>query len=128
VNDQVERILEQGTTAGVEVLGRPIVLITMIGAKSGTTRLVPLMRVEKDGRYAIVGSKGGDAAHPSWYYNVKAHPAVSLQDGEIVVDLVARELDGEEREEWWQRSVQAYPTYAELQTKTARLIPVFVLE
>jgi F420H(2)-dependent quinone reductase len=128
VREQTERILGHGTTDGVEVLDRPIVLVTTTGAKSGKQRYVPLMRVEKDGRYAMVASKGGDPAHPSWYFNVKANPAVKLQDGDKVVSLTARELDGAERQQWWELAVEAYPPYAEYQTKTTRLIPVFVLE
>lgn len=128
VREQTEQILEQGTTDGVGVMDRPIVLVTTTGAKSGKRRYVPLMRVEKGGRYAMVASKGGDPAHPSWYFNVKANPAVTLQDGDRVVALTARELDGTERDEWWGLAVEAYPPYAEYQTKTDRRIPVFVLE
>jgi F420H(2)-dependent quinone reductase len=128
VREQTERILEQGTTDGVGVMDRPIVLVTTTGAKSGKRRYVPLMRVEDGGRYAMVASKGGDPAHPSWYFNVKANPAVTLQDGDRVVALTARELDGSERDEWWRLAVEAYPPYAEYQTKTERRIPVFILE
>jgi deazaflavin-dependent oxidoreductase (nitroreductase family) len=128
VREQTERILQQGTTDGVEVLDRPIVLFTTTGAKSGKQRYVPLMRVEKDGRYAMIASKGGDPAHPSWYFNVKANPAVTVQDGDKVVALTAREVEGAEREQWWDLAVEAYPPYAEYQTKTTRQIPVFVLE
>ena len=128
VREQTERILEQGTTDGVEVLDRPIVLFTTTGAKSGKKRYVPLMRVEENGRYAMVASKGGDPAHPSWYHNVVAHPQVTVQDGDKVAELTAREVDGAEREHWWELAVQAYPPYAEYQEKTDRLIPVFVLE
>src|ERR1043165_7448095 len=94
VREQTERILEQGTTEGVEVLDRPIVLFTTTGAKSGKKRYVPLMRVEENGRYAMVASKGGAPGHPSWYFNVKAHPQISVQDGATVRDLTAREIDG----------------------------------
>ena len=128
VREQTERILAQGTTDGVEVLQRPVVLFTTTGAKSGKKRYVPLMRVEEDGRYAMVASKGGDPAHPSWYHNVQANPTVTAQDGDKVVTLTAREVDGAEREHWWELAVSAYPPYAEYQTKTTRLIPVFVLE
>lgn len=128
VREQTERILKQGTTDGVEIFDRPVVLLTMTGAKTGKRRYVPLMRVEKDGRYAIVASKGGAPDHPSWYFNVKANPSVTLQDGDKVLALTARELEGSEREEWWRLAVEAYPPYAEYQTKTDRQIPVFVLE
>jgi F420H(2)-dependent quinone reductase len=128
VRAQTERILEQGTTDGVEVLDRPIVLFTTTGAKSGKKRLVPLMRVEHDGHYALVASKGGAPEHPSWYHNVKAYPQLTAQDGDKVARLTARELEGDERQAWWDRAVAAYPPYAEYQTKTDRLIPVFVAE
>ncbi|MCH5642701.1 MULTISPECIES: nitroreductase family deazaflavin-dependent oxidoreductase [unclassified Gordonia (in: high G+C Gram-positive bacteria)] len=128
VRTQTTTILEQGTTDGVQVLGRPIVLFTTTGAKSGKKRYVPLMRVEEDGRYAMVASKGGAPSHPSWYHNIKAHPQVTVQDGAEVRELTAREVDGDERAHWWDLAVAAYPPYAEYQTKTDRQIPVFVLE
>ena len=128
VRDQTQRILEQGTTDGVEVLDRPIVLFTTTGAQSGKKRYVPLMRVEDNGHYAMVASKGGDPKHPSWYFNVLANSAVTVQDGEKVFDGHAREVSGDERERWWKLAVEAYPPYAEYQTKTTRQIPVFVVE
>lgn len=129
VREQTQKILEQGTTDGVEVMDRPIVLFTTTGAQSGKKRYVPLMRVEENGKYAMVASKGGDPKHPSWYFNVKANPTVSVQDGDKVLpDRTARELEGEEREHWWKLAVEAYPPYAEYQTKTDRLIPVFIVE
>ena len=128
VREQTEKILEQGTTEGVEVMGRPIVLFTTTGAKSGKKRYVPLMRVEENGKYAMVASKGGAPEHPAWYYNVKANPQVTVQDGTEVKELTAREVSGEERAHWWKLAVEAFPPYAEYQTKTDREIPVFVLE
>ena len=128
MREQTERILAQGTTDGVEVLDRPIVLFTTVGAQSGKKRYVPLMRVEEDGRYAMVASKGGDPKHPSWYFNVKANPAVTVQDGEKVLEGTAREIEGEEREHWWKLAVEAYPPYAEYQANTSRQIPVFIVE
>ena len=128
VRNQTEKILEQGTTDGVQVADRPVVLFTTIGAKSGQKRDVPLMRVEENGHYAMVASKGGAPEHPSWYFNVKANPQVTAQDGETVVELTAREVSGDERAHWWELAVAAYPPYAEYQTKTDRQIPVFVLE
>jgi F420H(2)-dependent quinone reductase len=128
VRDQTERILAQGTTDGVEVLDRAIVLFTTTGAQSGKKRFVPLMRVEEGGKYAMVASKGGDPKHPSWYFNVVANPEVTVQDGERVFTGTAREIEGAEREHWWELAVAAYPPYAEYQTKTTRQIPVFVVE
>lgn len=86
------------------------------------------MRVEENGRYAMVASKGGAPEHPAWYHNVKAHPQVTVQDGQKVAELTAREVSGDEREHWWNLAVAAYPPYAEYQVNTDRLIPVFVLE
>jgi F420H(2)-dependent quinone reductase len=128
VRDQTEKILETGTTEGVEIKGRAVVLVTTRGAKSGKLRKVPLMRVEHEGRYAIVASLGGAPKHPVWYYNVKADPEVDLQDGTETRDFVAREVTGDEKAVWWERAVAAYPDYADYQRKTDRQIPVFVLE
>ncbi len=128
VRAQTQRILAQGSTDGVEILDRPVVLFTTTGVKSGKKRYVPLMRVTEDGRYAMVASNGGDTKHPSWYHNVKANPTVIVQDGDEVATMTAREVDGAEREHWWALAVEAFPPYAEYQTKTDRLIPVFVVE
>lgn len=128
VRDQTEKILEAGTTDGVDINGMPIVLLTLRGAKTGKLRYTPVMRVEHDGSYAVVASKGGAEQHPTWYYNIKAHPEFPLQDGTVTKDYVAREVEGAERDEWWERAVAAFPPYAEYQTKTDRQIPVFVLD
>lgn len=128
VQNQTKQILETGTTEGIKVVGRPIVLLTVRGAKSGALRYTPVMRVEHDGSYAVVASKGGAPEHPTWYFNIKAHPEIVLQDGTEVKDYVAREVDGAERAEWWERAVAAFPNYAEYQEKTDRLIPLFVLD
>jgi F420H(2)-dependent quinone reductase len=107
--------------------GLPVVIVTMRGNHSGKIRKVPVMRVEHDGAYAIVASKGGAPTHPNWYFNLKAHPdEVRVQDGARILDLSVREVDGEEREEWWERAVAAYPPYADYQKNTDRRIPVFV--
>lgn len=107
--------------------GLPIVIVTTRGARSGKVRKLGLMRVEHDGEYALVASKGGAPDHPDWYFNVKADPtALVIQDGPEPFDAVAREVTGEEKAEWWRRAVAAYPPYAEYQQKTSREIPVFV--
>ena len=128
VREQTEKILETGTTEGVQVYDRPIVLVTIRGVKSGKLRYTPLMRVEHDGRYALVASKGGAPEHPTWYHNLVAHPHVELQDGTVKKEYDARQVEGDERAQWWERSVAAFPPYAEYQEKTDRQIPVFVLE
>jgi deazaflavin-dependent oxidoreductase (nitroreductase family) len=128
VREQTEKILAAGTTDGVEVYGRPIVLVTVRGAKSGKLRYTPVMRVEHDGRYAMFASKGGAPEHPAWYHNLVANPHVELQDGTVTKEYDVRQLSGDERAQWWERGVAAYPPYAEYQEKTTRQIPVFVLE
>jgi F420H(2)-dependent quinone reductase len=128
VRDQTEKILETGTTDGVDIGGRPVVLMTTRGVRSGKLRKVPCMRVEHDGSYAVVASLGGAPKNPVWYHNVKAEPHVELQDGTVTRDYTAREVFGEEKARWWKRSVAAFPNYEEYQKKTDREIPVFVLE
>ncbi|GAA1580164.1 MULTISPECIES: nitroreductase family deazaflavin-dependent oxidoreductase [Kribbella] len=128
VRDQVDKVAEAGTTDAVDIQGMKVVLMTMRGAKSGKIRKVPVMRVEHDGVYAAFASLGGAPKNPVWYNNLKADPKVTLQDGDVVGEYVAREIDGAEYDEWWVRGVAAYPPYAEYQTKTSRKIPVFLLE
>jgi F420H(2)-dependent quinone reductase len=128
VRDQTEKILAAGTTEAVDIKGRSVILLTTRGVKSGKLRKVPLMRVEHDGAYAIVASLGGAPKHPVWYHNVVADPDVELQDGTETHDYRAREVHGEEKAQWWERAVAAYPDYADYQKKTDRQIPVFVLE
>ena len=128
VRDQVELIESSGGTEGTTLRGMPVVVLTNRGAKSGKLRKTPLMRVEHEGRYAVVASQGGAPDHPSWYFNLLADPHVELQDGPVKQDMVARELEGDERREWWKRAVAAFPPYREYQAKTRREIPVFVLE
>lgn len=107
--------------------GLPIIIVTNRGHRSGKLRKTPLMRVEHDGEYALVASKGGDPAHPEWYHNLVADPtAVMIQDGPEPFDVVVREVEGEERDIWWERAVAAFSPYAEYQEKTDRSIPVFV--
>ncbi|MEU0300772.1 nitroreductase family deazaflavin-dependent oxidoreductase [Streptomyces sp. NPDC006175] len=127
VREQVELIESSGGTQGTTLRGRPVILLTTLGAKSGKLRKTPLMRVEHDGEYAVVASLGGAPKHPVWYYNVQAHPEVELQDGTVKQEMTAREVTGEEKALWWGRAVEAFPDYADYQTKTDREIPVFVL-
>lgn len=129
VADQLSAIDAAGTTDAASVQGRPVVVVTMRGARSGQLRRVPLMRVEHDGSYLAVASKGGAPEHPQWFHNITAHSDVLVQDGTTQHALRARLLeDGPEREAWWERAVAAFPSYADYQDKTDRQIPVFVLE
>ena len=107
--------------------GLPIIIFTTRGHRSGKVRKTPVMRVQHDGEYALVASKGGAPDHPLWYYNLLAHPDdVELQDGPEPFEVVVRQVSGPERALWWDRAVKAYPAYAEYQEKTTREIPVFV--
>jgi deazaflavin-dependent oxidoreductase (nitroreductase family) len=130
VRKAVAKIEEAGDTKVGQWGPLKIVLLTMRGAKTGKLRKVPLMRVEHEGSFLAVGSDGGAAKHPVWYYNLKADPKLTLQDGTETSEYVARELeaDTDERAEWWERATAVFPTYLEYQTKTERLIPLFLLE
>ncbi|GAB4054630.1 nitroreductase family deazaflavin-dependent oxidoreductase [Catellatospora paridis] len=130
VRDQVELYESSGGTKGTTLMdtGLPVIILATLGAKSGKIRKTPLMRVEHDGRYAVVASLGGAPKHPVWYYNVLQNPTVELQDGPRRREMAAREVTGEEKAQWWDRAVAAYPPYADYQKKTDREIPVFVLE
>lgn len=128
VRDQVDAIEAAGDTRAVSVMDRPVVLMTMRGRRSGAVRKVPVMRVEHDGAYAAVASKGGAADDPAWYANLVADPAIVLQDGTRSWPATAREVHGAERDAWWARCVEAFPQYATYAENTDRLIPVFVLE
>jgi deazaflavin-dependent oxidoreductase (nitroreductase family) len=128
VRDQVQAYESSGGTEGTTLRGLPVVLLTMVGASSGKLRKVPLMRVEHEGRYAAVASQGGAPKHPAWYRNLKEHPQLELQDGPAKGDYTAREVTGEEKAQWWERAVAAFPDYADYQEKTEREIPVLVLE
>ncbi|MGM1030434.1 MAG: nitroreductase family deazaflavin-dependent oxidoreductase [Actinomycetota bacterium] len=108
--------------------GKPIILLTSVGARTGKLRKTALMRVEHEGEYLVVASQGGAPTHPVWYYNLTQQPHVELQDGAERHDYMARELEpGAERDAWWARAVEAWPDYASYQEKTDRLIPVFLL-
>lgn len=125
--ENAELYMSSGGTEGTELKGKPVVLLTTIGAKTGKLRKTPLMRVEHGGQYAVVASLGGAPKHPVWYHNIKAHPQVELQDGTRTGDYEAREVSGEEKATWWRRAVEVWPDYADYQQKTDRDIPVFVL-
>jgi F420H(2)-dependent quinone reductase len=125
---QAELYESSGGTAGTTIQGKPVVVLTTLGNKSGKLRKTPLMRVEHEGRYAVVASLGGAPTHPVWYHNIVAEPHVELQDGPVRQDMTAREVFGDEKAQWWARAVEAWPLYADYQAKTERAIPVLVLE
>ncbi|MBV9594289.1 MAG: nitroreductase family deazaflavin-dependent oxidoreductase [Actinobacteria bacterium] len=128
VRDQVEQIESSGGTEGTMLRGVPVIVVTSRGARTGKLRKNPVMRVEHEGSYAAIASKGGAPDNPVWYHNLRADPHVEVQDGPQRCSMVAHLAEGDERSKWWTRAVEVWPAYADYQTKTDREIPVFILE
>jgi deazaflavin-dependent oxidoreductase (nitroreductase family) len=128
VRDQVATYESSGGIEGTTLRGMPVVVMTMRGVSSGKLLKVPVMRVEHDGVYAVVASKGGSPDNPQWVRSLVANPQIELRDGPKTRDVTARQVFGDEKAIWWERAVAAYPDYAAYQKKTTRQIPVFVLE
>lgn len=126
--EQAELYERTNGAEGNDLRGRPIIVLTTLGAKTGMLRKTALMRVEHDGRYCVVASKGGAPDNPVWHHNLRAHPLCELQDRAEKHDYRARLLEDDERAEWWQRALEVWPDYAAYQQKTERLIPLWVLE
>ncbi|GAA2050789.1 F420H(2)-dependent quinone reductase [Catenulispora yoronensis] len=127
VRETVELYESSDGAQGNTMMGKPIIILSTVGNKSGKVRKTPLMRVEHDGSYAVVASMGGAPKNPVWYYNIVANADVELQDGAEKRAYVAHEATGEEKEQWWARAVEVWPDYDNYQTKTDRIIPLFVL-
>jgi deazaflavin-dependent oxidoreductase (nitroreductase family) len=125
---QAELFEASGGTEAATLGGKPIVVLTTVGARTGGLRKTALMRVEHAGSYAAVASRGGGKRNPAWYHNVLAEPRVELQDGAVRRDYLAREVHGEEKATWWARALEVWPSYAWYQERTTRVIPVIVLE
>jgi deazaflavin-dependent oxidoreductase (nitroreductase family) len=128
VAKQVDAYESSGGTEGTELAGKPVVVMTMRGRRTGKIRKAAVMRVEHDGAYAAVASKGGDEHNPGWYLNLLESPEVTVQDGPDVYEMRARVVEGDEKAEWWARAVEVWPDYDGYQQKTERPIPVVVLE
>lgn len=131
VRDQIDLYERTGGREGAGLMDTDmkVIIVTMRGAKSGKVRKIALMRVEHNGAYALVASKGGAPDNPDWYANLLANPTeVTVQDGPEPFWVTVREIDGEEYDLWWQRSVAAFPNYAEYRNKTSRRIPVLLAE
>lgn len=126
--NQAELFEASNGTKGNTLRGRPVIVLTTVGAKTGALRKTALMRVEHDGSYAVVASKGGAPDEPKWAENMRREPHVELQDGAVKRDYTARELTGAERTEWWARATEVWPDYDRYQTRTDRQIAIFVLE
>ncbi len=124
---QAETFEASGGTRAADLEGRPIVVLTSVGAKTGLLRKTPLIRIEHQGEYAVLASDGGSVTPPNWYYNVRKHPHVELQDGGAKKDYLARETEGAERAVWWRRAVAAWPDFDQYTVGLARTIPLFVL-
>jgi deazaflavin-dependent oxidoreductase (nitroreductase family) len=125
--EQAEQYEASGGSIDGDLRGRPVIVVTSVGAKTSKLRKTPLMRVEHDGEYLVVGSLGGAPKNPVWVYNLRKNPHVELQDGPEKHDYLSRELTGDERALWWERAVTAFPNYAGYQRKTERVIPIFRL-
>jgi deazaflavin-dependent oxidoreductase (nitroreductase family) len=123
----VEQVRKTGTTVGVPAAG-PVIVVEMIGVKTGIPRQVPLLRIEHEGSYLIAASKGGAPREPKWAGNLRANPDVKVQDGAVVRGYIAREVTGGERETWWERAVVAQPSMKDYKASTGRLIALFVLD
>lgn len=125
---QVAQYEATGGVEGGELQGAPCIILTTVGNRSGKLRKTPLIRVEHDGAYVVIASMGGAPQHPAWYHNLADGSAVTVQDGPDVHDLVARELDGDDKDTWWSRATEVWPAYDDYQASTDRRIPLVLLE
>lgn len=128
VAEQVRLYEQTGGAEGGKAQGVPVVILTTKGRRTGKLRKAPLMRVEHEGSYAVVASIGGAPDHPVWYFNLQANPEVTVQDGPEAKVMRAREVEGEEKKEWWARATAVWPAYDDYQAKTDRIIPLIVCE
>ena len=129
VRNQVAAYQASGGVEGATLEGRPVVILTSVGAKSGKVRKNPVMHIVDGDHYVAVASYGGAPENPSWYTNLLAHPTVRLQDGATVKDFHVREVSGEEKQRYWAIAEQFWPHFPEYRRRAAgRHIPIMVLE
>ena len=128
IADQVALYESSGGTEGLELEGKPCIILWTKGRNSGSVRKSPLMRVTDGSSYAVVASMGGAPQHPVWYLNLVADPHVSLQDGPTLRDFTARVVEGDEKAAWWARAAEVWPSYDAYQANTDRVIPLVVLD
>ena len=124
----IEEFRANRNQPGGPMPGRPLVLLTTTGAKSGRRHTTPMMYIRDGDRLLVVASNAGAPAHPDWYRNLVADPHVTVEVGPEMYDATAVVLDGAERERIWARIVEQYPFFAEHQAKVTRHIPVVALE
>ena len=131
VRQQVELYESSGGTKGITLRDTdlPVIIVTHIGNKTGAIRKIPLMRVEFENNYVLIGSKRGSPKDPGWVHNLRANPDVEIRDKTEVFKMRVREVtDVQELGRLWDAGAKAYPPYNEYQAKTSRKIPVFVAE
>ena len=131
-NDYNRRLIEEfradRSTNGEAFKGRPLLLLTTIGARSGQRRTTPMMYVPDGNRLLVIASNAGAPKHPAWYRNLVAHPQVTVEVGRETYDATATVTEGAERQQLWESIVEQYPFFADHQAKVTRQIPVVVLE
>ncbi len=126
---EVELYEQSNGSAPSQLVGDQWMVLWTIGARSAKVRKTPLVRTtDGHGRYAVIGSQGGAPTNPNWVHNLRAHGVARIQDGDTIHDLVAREVEGDEKATWWARAMEVWPSYADYQAATDRQIPLFVLE
>ncbi len=129
INERNKAVIEEFRANGGKMKGaESLILLTTTGAKTGQTRINPLILVTDGDRILAVASAGGHPKHPDWYLNLLAHPEVTVEVGNEKFETTARVLTGKEREQAFTRAAEVFPPYAEYQKKTTREIPVIALE
>lgn len=131
-SDWNKRIIDEfranGGRVGGQFEGAPLLLLHTTGAKTGQTRVNPVMYQADGERLAVFGSKGGAPTNPDWYHTLVANPRASVEVGTETFDVIARVAEGEERERIWQTQKERYSGFADYERNTARQIPVIILE
>ena len=118
---------ERGGKVGGRFEGAPVLLLTTKGAKTGKTRLNPLMYLPDGDRMLVFASKGGDPNSPDWYHNLVANPNVLVEVRTETFPVTATIITGTERDELYAKQAALYPVFAEYQKRTTRRIPVIAL-
>jgi deazaflavin-dependent oxidoreductase (nitroreductase family) len=124
----IEEFRANGGKVGGGFEGAPMLLLTTVGAKSGATRVHPMMYLEEDGRHYVFASKAGADTHPDWFHNLVAHPEVTVEIGADTLPMRATPLEGSERDRIYAEQARLVPGFAEYEAKTERVIPVVALD